>query len=57
MCYHPPHRRCRLLYRYVLHDPYSGTTTGARSSFSWTGCRDLLIAVHRQLGAPLLLDE
>ncbi|MFD7898230.1 hypothetical protein [Streptomyces sp. NPDC059743] len=55
MCRYHPHRQCRLIYRYLLHDPYSGTTKGGRRSFSWTGYRDLLIAVHRQLGAPLVV--
>lgn len=28
---------------------------GTRQSFTWRECRDLLIAAHRQLGAPIVL--
>ncbi|MEU3355192.1 transposase [Streptomyces sp. NPDC037389] len=43
--------RPRLIYRPRHHD----RRKGERKSFAWTDYRDLLIAAHRQLGAPIVL--
>jgi len=43
-CYQPGYR-CRLIYR--LHR-YRGRK-GETKAFTWPECRDILIAVHRQL--------
>nr|WP_274390235.1 transposase [Streptomyces adustus] len=49
-CYKPG-QRSRLIYRPRRDD---GQRDG-RKSFSWSGYRDLLIAAHQQLGAPIVL--
>jgi transposase len=41
----------RLIYRPKRHSHRRGD----RRSFAWTDYRDLLIAAHRQLGAPIIL--
>lgn len=43
--------RPRLIYRPLRHSDRKGT----RKSFAWTDYRDLLIAAHRQLNAPIIL--
>ncbi|MEU2874533.1 hypothetical protein ABZ769_36025 [Streptomyces olivoreticuli] len=43
--------RPRLIYRPHRHNGRKG----ARKSFTWTDYRDLLIAAHRQLDAPIIL--
>jgi transposase len=50
-CYRPGHRS-RLIYRPKRHPDHR---SGQRRSFAWTDYRDLLIAAHHQLGAPLVL--
>ena len=44
--------RSRLIYRPKRHSDHK---RGARRSFAWTDYRDLLIAAHQQLGAPIVL--
>ncbi len=44
--------RSRLIYRPKRHLDHK---LGGRRSFTWTDYRDLLIAAHRQLGAPIVL--
>ncbi|CBG71358.1 conserved hypothetical protein [Streptomyces scabiei 87.22] len=44
--------RSRLIYRPKRHVDHK---RGGRRSFTWTDYRDLLIAAHRQLGAPIVL--
>ncbi|MER6374040.1 transposase [Streptomyces mirabilis] len=44
--------RSRLIYRPRRHADHK---RGGRRSFSWTDYRDLLIAAHHQLGAPIVL--
>nr|WP_085998133.1 transposase [Nocardia tenerifensis] len=49
-CYKPG-QRSRLIWRPHRHN----RTTSGRKSFAWTDYRDLLIAAHRQLGAPIVV--
>ncbi|WP_438828273.1 IS630 family transposase [Streptomyces mirabilis] len=44
--------RSRLIYRPKRHVDHK---RGGRRSFAWTDYRDLLIAAHQQLGAPIVL--
>jgi hypothetical protein len=44
--------RSRLIYRPKRHLDHK---RGGRRSFTWTDYRDLLIAAHQQLGAPIVL--
>jgi transposase len=44
--------RSRLIYRPKRHLDHK---RGGIRSFTWTDYRDLLIAAHRQLGAPIVL--
>ncbi|MFI5688130.1 IS630 family transposase [Streptomyces sp. NPDC051636] len=44
--------RSRLIHRPKRH---LGHKRGGRRSFTWTDYRDLLIAAHQQLGAPIVL--
>ncbi len=44
--------RSRLIYRPKRHVDHK---RGGRRSFTWTDYRDLLIAAHQQLGAPMVL--
>lgn len=44
--------RSRLIFRPKQHPDHKN---GGRRSFTWTDYRDLLIAAHRQLGAPHVL--
>ncbi len=44
--------RSRLIYRPKRHGDHK---RGGRRSFTWTDYRDLLIAAHQQLGAPIVL--
>jgi hypothetical protein len=44
-------KRPRLIYRPRRHSHRRGD----RQSFAWTDYRDLLIAAHRQLAAPIIL--
>ncbi|GAA0420585.1 hypothetical protein GCM10010357_47390 [Streptomyces luteireticuli] len=55
LCCYRPGERSRLIYRPIFHDPHGGATRNGRRSFAWTDYRDLLIAAHQQLGAPLVL--
>jgi transposase len=50
-CYKPD-ERSRLIFRPKRHLDHK---RGGRRSFTWTDYRDLLIAAHRQLKAPLVL--
>ncbi|MET8566139.1 transposase [Streptomyces flaveolus] len=50
-CYKPG-ERSRLIYRPKRHVDHK---RGGRRSFTWTDYRDLLIAAHQQLGAPIVL--
>jgi transposase len=50
-CYKPG-ERSRLIFRPKRHVDHK---RGGRRSFTWTDYRDLLIAAHRQLDAPLVL--
>jgi transposase len=50
VCYRPPDRS-RLIYRIRL---YRGRK-GEAKSLAWTDYRDLLVAAHQQLGAPIVL--
>jgi transposase len=50
-CYKPG-ERSRLVFRPKRHLDHKA---GGRRSFTWTDYRDLLIAAHRDLGAPLVL--
>ncbi|WP_265106899.1 transposase [Streptomyces sp. ET3-23] len=49
-CYRPGHRS-RLIYR----ARYGDGDRRRRKSFAWTDYRDLLTAVHQQLGGPIVL--
>ncbi|WUO17907.1 hypothetical protein OG985_44725 [Streptomyces sp. NBC_00289] len=51
---HPqPHElTIRVIYRPKRHLDHK---RGGRRSFTWTDYRDLLIAAHQQLGAPIVL--
>lgn len=44
--------RSRLIFRPKRHVDHK---RGGRRSFTWTEHRDLLIAAHQQLGAPIML--
>ncbi|WP_084959531.1 transposase [Thermoactinospora rubra] len=44
--------RSRIIYRPKRHPDHK---SGRRRSFAWSDYRDLLIAAHRQLGAPIVL--
>ncbi|MEU1378428.1 transposase [Streptomyces triculaminicus] len=55
LCCYRPGERSRLIYRYLSHKPGDSTTRAGRRSFAWTDYRDLLIAAHKQLGAPIVL--
>jgi transposase len=50
-CYRPG-ERSRLIFRPRRHVDHK---RGGRRSFTWSEYRDLLIAAHQQLGAPLVL--
>ncbi len=51
ICCYKPGQRSRLIYRLHL---YRGRK-GESKSFAWTDYRDLLIAAHHQLGAPIVV--
>ncbi|MBZ4319955.1 transposase [Streptomyces sp. SCA2-4] len=53
LCCYRPGERSRLIYRPVVHTRH--LTPKGRRSFAWTDYRDLLLAAHRQLGAPIVL--
>ncbi|MFI0915592.1 transposase [Streptomyces abikoensis] len=55
LCCYRPGERSRLIYRPLFHSAFDSTTPAGRRSFAWTDFRDLPIAAHRQLGAPLVL--
>ncbi|MFI9311345.1 transposase [Streptomyces triculaminicus] len=55
LCCYRPGERSRLIYRYLSHKPKDSTTKAGRRSFAWTDYRDLLVAAHKQLGAPIVL--
>ncbi|MFI2078500.1 transposase [Streptomyces triculaminicus] len=55
LCCYRPGERSRLIYRHLSHKSKDSTTKAGRRSFAWTDYRDLLIAAHKQLGAPIVL--
>lgn len=52
MCCYKPGERSRLIYRPMFHKDHR---TKERRSFAWTDFRDLLVAAHQQLQAPIVL--
>ncbi|KMS76663.1 transposase, partial [Streptomyces flaveolus] len=52
LCCYKPGERSRLIYRPKRHADHKST---GRKSFAWTEYRDLLIAAHQQLDAPIVL--
>ncbi|WP_455712273.1 IS630 family transposase [Streptomyces flaveolus] len=52
LCCYKPGERSRLIYRPRRHADHK---SAGRKSFAWTEYRDLLIAAHQQLDAPIVL--